>query len=293
MLTGDLKKLFKISTQARRIFDDINNNLGIEASDILMYDFNRQSFFRKESHDIEETLTKLFVSKYSHAAQVYEDKHGKKRLTHVWWKKYQTDDVTISEISYSDIYRIDPVKLIAESVQEIWKKQNPKKDFVSCIRKQFQVIHNDLHENSQKEFKKISNDMLKRFKSGLADLGLFGGHKSWFKQTRNSLNDGVDTKMICSEFIAHSILSAIIALNQILQEELGIKTQAVNLPFCDKERIDRIHPQRLIKICLSHGFIKKVQPSLKAQMFVSNNLKHHKKRYGLRQRFSELFASIA
>ena len=276
VLTGKVEYLFNISNQAVQLLDDINDNLGIEVSDILVYDFNRQFFFRNTPQDIEEKLTQLLVSKYSHSAQVYEDSEGKKKLTHVWWDKYQTDNLTIREVSYSDIYRIDPTKLILGKIKDLWEAKYPKKDFVVSIRRQFHDIHNKLHRESQEDFKKISNTVFKRFKAGFADIGLFGGHKTWFKQERKSFIKNLDKEMTCSEFVAHSILGTMIALNQALQADLGIEERALELPFCDRERIDRIHPERLIKLCVAKGFIHKVQPSLKAQMFISHNLRQQK-----------------
>lgn len=278
VLPSQVQNLYGFSIAAQNILKGVDQDLGVESSDIVMYDFERQFFLKNKRTDTEEKLTKYLVSKYSHAAQVFKAEDGSLRLTHVW-DKYQTDPLTIAEVSYSDIYRINPTKLMSSEARKAWEAKHPGEDFDKKIREQFQGLHNKLHRESQHKFKHISNGDFRRFKAGLADIGIFGAHRGWGEEERISMFDNgkIEDEMICSEFVSRSLVSSMMELNKELQKELGIKDTAVKLPFDPRERLEKIHPQRLVDLCAAQGLVEKVKLSPMAQAFVSQNVKQQRK----------------
>lgn len=278
VLPSKVQDLYGFSITAQNILRDVDKDLGVEPSDIVMYGFERQFFLKNKRTDAEEKFTQHLVSKFSHAAQAFKAVDGSLRLTHVW-DKYQTDPLTIAEVSYSDIYRINPAKLVSSEARKAWEAKHPGEDFDKKIREQFQGLHNKLHRESQQKFKHISNGEFRRFKAGLADLGIFGAHRGWGEEERRSMFDNgkIEDEMICSEFVSRSLVSSMMELNKELQTELGIKDAVVKLPFDPRERLEKIHPQRLVDLCAAQGLVEKVELSPAAQAFVSQNVKKQRK----------------
>ena len=136
------------------------------------------------------------------------------------------------------------------------------KDWKVEVTKMYQDILQEVHEKSQERFEVVKNDKTARFQAGLANFGLYGGHTSRtpqdFSEVHESmlgLNDrSVKEKMICSEFVAKSTVTAFVELN----ERLGVKLDEnniprkpedlVTIPISRKERLERIHPERLITL---------------------------------------------
>ena len=106
----------------------------------------------------------------------------------------------------------------------------------------------------------------------MANFGLAGGHKRWSDregfQSFFDADTPIEKEMICSEFVARSIISSVMELNKQLQAELGTKEEIVKIPFDKKERIKRIHPQRLIELLQESGALEQVPPSKVLTQFV-------------------------
>lgn len=78
--------------------------------------------------------------------------------------------------------------------------------------------------------------------------------------------------MICSEFAARSIGSCIdqtnrlMALDLVANDLIDQEETIIKNPISNKERIDRTHPERLVKILQDSGCITKVQNSKLSQI---------------------------
>ena len=276
--TGKLAELYEQSKQSYALVERINERAVSEerykAGDILMVHSKKSIASKDKKADQETALTHTFISKYGHAAQIYIDpENGTPSISHIYGG-YQADKVQGQDIATADIFRVDPSKLVSKEnavlLDKLYKAEG--KDWKVEVTKMYQDILQEVHEKSQERFEVVKNDKTARFQAGLANFGLYGGHTSRtpqdFSEVHESmlgLNDrSVKEKMICSEFVAKSTVAAFVELN----ERLGIKLDEnniprkledlVTIPISRKERLERIHPERLVTLLDKAGCLTEV-----------------------------------
>ncbi len=277
--TGKLADLYEQSKQSYELVKQINERAVAEnrykAGDILMVHSKRSLASKDKKADQETALTHTFISKYGHAAQIYIDpEKGTPSISHIYGG-YQVDKVQGQDITTADIFRVDPSKLVskenAELLDKLYKAEG--KDWKEEVTKMYQEILQEVHEKSQERFEVVKNDKTARFQAGLANFGLYGGHTSRTSQDFSEVHESmlgindrsVKEKMICSEFVAKSTVAAFVELN----ERLGIKLDEnnvtkgkedlVKIPISQHERLDRIHPERLVTLLDKAGCLTKVK----------------------------------
>jgi hypothetical protein len=274
-----LQALYQNTIKADELINDIQDIFNKEAiyknGDILMTESKLSLITKNKSADFESFLTQNFISKYSHAMQVYIDPETKKaKLSHIYGG-YQSDDVLYSSVITANAFRVDVFKLISPALQSKLKVLYAKegKDFKVEINKLFHENIQKLHANSQARFQELQNDKPQRFRAGLADFGLSGGHHRSDATDRHKVRDAmyerngykIKNKMICSEFVARSTLAALFETNELLIAELNKKDPAnkiktvVDMPL-KKERLQRMHPERLIRLLWKQGCLERIDP---------------------------------
>lgn len=138
-------------------------------------------------------------------------------------------------------------------------------DYKEEIRKNFEKNVQDIHIDNQKRFADISNNKAARFQAGLAEFNVLNGHvrkESNDFHTIHAEMHGTDkkltirNKMICSEFVARSLVSALYETNEYLKKQLG-ETSVINMPF-EKEHLNRLHPQRLVSLLQKEGCLEHI-----------------------------------
>lgn len=276
--TGKLVELYEESKKSYALVKRINECAVSEerykAGDILMVHSQKSIASKDKRVDQETALTHTFISKYGHAAQIYIDPaNGIPSISHIYGG-YQSDKVQGQDIATSDIFRVDPSKLVSKENMEFLNKlyKAEGKDWKVEVTKMYQDILQEVHEKSQETFEIIKNDKTARFRAGLANFGLYGGHTSRtpqdFSEVHKSmlgLNDrSVKEKMICSEFVAKSTVAAFVELNERLRIKLDENNlprkpeDLVEIPISRKERLERIHPERLVTLLDKAGCLTAV-----------------------------------
>lgn len=268
-----LNELNALCSKASHILESIDEILISEGiykpGDILMQHSKKSLASKNKAADKEAKLTNTLISKFDHTAQIYLREDGMPMLSHIVGKYYGDDKVKSQNITTAYIFRIDPSKLVsqenAEKLQELygdkWKEQ---------LQSKLQNIFEDIHTQYQKRFDIIENDYDARYQAGRAKFGFHGGHKE--KQQKDLAVErdkllgrsghSIKKTMICSEFVMKTTLAALIELNDKLNEELGIEeqeTNIINMPISSKERLQHIHPQRLIDLLNKAGCIERVE----------------------------------
>ncbi len=277
--TGKLADLYEQSKQSYELVKQINarsvSKERYKPGDILMVHSKKSHASKDKRADQETALTHTFISKYGHAAQIFLDpEKGTPSISHIYGS-HQVDKVQGQDIATADIFRVDPTKLVskenAELLDKFYKSQG--KDWKEEVSKMYQDIVQEIHEKSQERFEIVKNDKAARFQAGLANFGLYGGHTSRapqdFGEVHESmlgLNDrSVKEKMICSEFVAKSTVAAFVELNERLGQNLDEhnlprgKDDLVRVPISPNERLERIHPQRLVTLLDQAGCLKEVE----------------------------------
>lgn len=280
-LTAKSPKLAELYKQAQRaavLMDNIQQEIARENTfkngDMLLVSFQKQNLFKNElSASRERALTQKFVSKYGHASQFYLNENGQLYQSHVG-TQYSAGQVKPSDLVTGEFFRIDILKLISPENQKKLEAYYSKRnlDYKVEVEKIFHQSIYRLHTQSQERFAVIHNDEARRFQAGLADLHLYGGHHRDTDADRKKIHGamyGVDgstvkNKMVCSEFVVKSTVSALFETNEILTKQLnseGIscETDVVTIPL-KRERLKRVHPERLVKVFDEVGCLTKVEP---------------------------------
>lgn len=266
-----LRKLYAQVNRAAAIFEAIEEHAQLDAyksGDLCMLCSRKALTLKNNTADTETALTHIFISQYGHAAQIYTDPDtGKPALSHIYGK-YQANALNSSDIIISDVFRVDPLKLIGPAMEEKLALYFEERglDYKSEVRSMFEQSIRGLHTNNQERFATIENDKSARFHSGLADFYLYGGHTL---NERNNLNkihhdmyqsERMSKKMICSEFVARSLVAALYETNKQLKEVLGEQDEIIRSVFA-YEHIRRVHPGRLINILQREGCLEQVPQS--------------------------------
>ncbi len=115
-------------------------------------------------------------------------------------------------------------------------------------------------ESNKDRFRRI--DMPGTF-SFLIYRGLFSkfrskkSKKTDFKQIRDRMlgnfyssksNNKGTASMICSEFVAHSTIAALVELNEQLQRETGIDEDIIKMPISKNEDLQRLNPEQFVEV---------------------------------------------
>lgn len=160
---------------------------------------------------------------------------------------------------------LDPLDDKFDKVADVEHQEISKE--LTKIRKQASILR----------FNKISNDS-----SRIGDVGfwvgpkaLTEGHKQVFdKNDVRSISEKMfnattdEKKMLCSEYAVKSQLSVIDQLNKLTSYDLmaagfiNKEETVVKNPVPDNERLDRVHPGRLVEILKSSGALSKVETNI-------------------------------
>ncbi|WP_298625403.1 hypothetical protein [uncultured Legionella sp.] len=256
-----------------------------ESGDLVMNHSKKSLSLKNKSAGLEVALTHNFISEYGHAAQVFIDPEtGAPTFSHIWGE-HQIDRVKVADMAISDTFRVDVIKLISPEMQEKLKEHYSKQglDYKKEIKNLYQENVQRLLVASKERLEGVKNDKAARFQAGWADFGLYGGHHDSDAIDRSDVHgvmygkDGykINDKMICSEFVAKSVVAAIFETNEQLQKQMleaGVVNDAehiVRVPL-EKERLSRIHPQRLIVLLRKEGCLEEVKKSSFLNLLINN-----------------------
>lgn len=279
--SSKLKKLHLQATRSAELIEKIEQHMAeeqlFECGDLVMNHSKKSLALKNKSANREVALTHTFISKYGHAAQVYFDPEtNAPTFSHIWGE-YQTDVVRVADIAISDIFRVDVTRLVVPAMQIKLEAyySNQGLDYKEEIEKLYQENMQRLLVESKERFEGVKNDKAARFKAGWADYGFYGGHHEATVADRRDVHGvmygkgehKIKDKMICSEFVANSVVAAIYETNDALQQqmrdagfEVSTDENIISIPL-KKERLSRVHPQRLINLLHAEGCLVQVNQS--------------------------------
>lgn len=277
-----LKKLFKEAKQSSGLVNAIEEKFEKECeeyttgSDILMKDIVLEERFDKGLKPMEflRWLCKIFVSRYSHAAKIYKggiEGEKKAQLSHVVGK-YVDESLDFETVSYSHLFRMD-VSVLIPKEHHAKLKEKYGDHWVRIMNEKFDDIQNNLHKKRMS----MENDGSRIIKAGVAV-----GREYWFKERDDEkihdrfYKNGESQKanMICSEFVANTTIAALVELNNVLVNELGLdpqqKPQIVRNPIGKSVRIKKITPEGFINILKKEGCLVEIdRPPLIGKVFAN------------------------
>lgn len=244
-----LKHLSQVAEKAIAALDQFDQHLiaraQLQTGDLILNRFDLIDKVKPERSQIDSWLNRHLISNYQHASHVIIGSDGQPYQSHIL-SDHQYTKIHSTDLLTSDIYR---------PLFNQFKTLNAAHIPNATLRQYFEEEFRALHENNQ-SLKRIQNGFWIRIKAGAAQYGFFGGHKKKtgpndFNTVHNELSDEQNSKkpMICSEFVARSMGSAIEAVNKRLNTEQqdanpNLPIEYLENPFKD-EILENITPGHL------------------------------------------------
>ncbi len=242
-----------------------------KSGDIILSDIDQNALFYNKQLSTKDRVVKL-VTKHGHAATIVNDQ-GSLRLMHIM-DKYKVDNLTPEELLFSDVYRIELSKLLTEDAKKAAENKYGNK-WEEKINDVYSKVHKEeftKSENSGKYYS-IENSGSKMNKIGLKSFMPWGNTK-FFQYDWNRMRDKFERetenreeKMVCSEFASRLAIVSIMKSNEKLQKDLGIESNTLNIPFSQKEDLNAVYPDRLVKILKKAKCVTQI-PAIKQLQFV-------------------------
>lgn len=182
---NNFKKIFTnikdANIQINNLQKELDTKRGLyKSGDLMMYLTSKTSAIKNRQNWLEHEgkLEEIFVTKYNHAAPIYIDKNNQDKIigqkSDVWGKQ-RLDKIKTDEILESEIYRIDPTKLVnkefikhLENTDYGYKNDNNgnqvKITWQEMIRNRYEELSYALHDGIQaSQVKKINQEINKQY----------------------------------------------------------------------------------------------------------------------------------
>lgn len=217
-----------------------------------------------------ENLIRKLITKHGHASKIYTN--NTTTISHINPGPIE-GDFSMRDYLYSDIYQIDISTLIPV-------KQKSKlelafgRNWQEVINGIYKDIEREIHDGTVRKFSSLSaSPTSEQYKTGLASLMPFGlGHKQFSKNDFHKIHEQVfgtfyrqgHHHLLCSEFVAHTTIAALVELNNRLTTKLSEKGivaepgEIVKIPIGKHENLHRMHPDRLLAVLKKTNCIRKV-----------------------------------
>ncbi|MBA2369623.1 MAG: hypothetical protein H0V82_11450 [Candidatus Protochlamydia sp.] len=270
-------KAANLLAQAQKIF---SKQTDYQAGDIVANIGRQKIEMAGRKADGGEEVHFRLITPYCHGAKIYKNE-GKTILSHVVGAYFQEEWKMVDD-AYSEVWRLDVAALIPAQQHALMEEKYGKR-WKEILQKKFQAIENHIQQNKNNQFTDLENSYDRRFAAGKADY-IWGGHfaktdHDFEKMADQMLGEREDkehmTDMICSEFSSKTTLAALVKLNRDLTKELekfliekgevelGQKLKAdknvLELPFDRKERMELIHPGRMIDLLVKRNCVHKLE----------------------------------
>lgn len=211
---------------------------------------------------------KSYFFKFGHSSMHSQDDKGNPQIFHIN-PEMSYDEMHIERILFSNYYKVNIHKLInpqlLTSLKTIYGDE-----FEDKLNAQFQAIENSIHSKFYAYAHHFeiaeTRDM---YLSGISDFIPFG-HKQLrrnnFEQIADELLSNIDHRpMLCSEFSANILITAINELNKKIANDMqkaGLQPvkNTIHIPFGEHENLHRVHPDRLLKILKDANCVEKYVP---------------------------------
>jgi len=173
---------------------------------------------------------------------------------------------------------------------ELWDRTENDEAWIDYLEGEVEVLEGRSSELGEY---KLRNDAerLESVANWVGPEAVIKGHNKWFagdnsvrEMSQKMFNATPDQSvMICSEFAARSIASSMDQLNRITALDLyaaGLtenrEEKVVKNPISKHERLDRVHPGRLVSILEKAGCVEKVENKFLSQIMQTENVSKSK-----------------
>lgn len=298
--SSELKQLIKDYKECSAVKDQIefklNKYSNNKSGDLIFQDYDKLCKYRQITQDFDDKQQTWALGLPLHHAAVSVKIDGEDKISHIL-DEYEYENFALRDKATMSCYRLDPTKLLTSNPQmqnlinEMYISEGT--DAITGLRNMYQDIQTRLHTKMKQDpqgefvnrFTGLKSSIKRRRDSGIAEIFErlhLGRHKpNQFKELRTELSSASDfnsKEMICSEFAAKTLLTAImeqeeelyIKLVDYLVSKRGMPVQQARalvgaqplfqLPVSDREVLRKINPTRFLKLLTNHKCITKIEP---------------------------------
>lgn len=207
-------------------------------------------------------------------------------------KGHKFNQFRIRDEACCEVWRVNPNCLLKKEgkafqiLSELHRKKgiNTKRR----VKKLYQKAERRIHENTK--LCDLKFDRFKAFLSAIMDFGWRGGHKKktktfydFFKlhrQFTGGFGSEKSNRMFCSEFVVKATIAALVELDKMLQQEIDSVIPAesfdsempfIKIPFDRGEKVNYVHPGRMIRLLQDAQCVEKIKPSILIQSLFSGS----------------------
>lgn len=235
-------------------------------------------------------LQRYLITQYQHEGTIIPfDKFSNKLNISEVTASWGVNELPFATLAFSDVYRINPTKLISDESSAILKQIYFDK-YDKEISGLFQQIERELHETkeSTEKFKNIKNSKERRMNAGKAKY-------QFWKNLRRKPSDfgklhdkfygekiSIGETMICSEFASKTNIAALMELDKRLrvkivkeledtnQRDLAEKYRSGELKVIDLSlyshgKLKHLYPGKFVQLLASRKAVEKVEPPMVLQ----------------------------
>ena len=259
---------------------------------IVFDDTQKKSAVYDKAPSFFDTVANWFVTKYNHASKMFTNQQNKSTLSHANIERTATNEFSMREYLYADIYKIKIEALIPQEQQKSLRLALGE-NWQQTVNALYANIEREIHDNTVQRFSKVNTSVSwwRHIKTALYNCIPFGiGYKKFSTNDFNKIHQQVfgefykkgDHRLMCSEFVAHTTIAALVKLDAHLKEvleqynkkmEKQNKTQItiptdrlVTIPFGEHEDLELMHPERLLQVLQEHHCVEKANAVPKAVM---------------------------
>lgn len=280
MLSNQSNKSFEMLSKMEKSFQI---PITTKPGRIVLSNAKKVSCILGECMSFFEKMVAKFINKHLHASKVYTRTQGEFQ-SHIFNMGPDNNQFEMRDYLYSDIYRIDIGALIpSEQRSNLNKVFGAKWEHV--ISNMYANIERQIHDSTQEKFRSLSaGSKWEQYKSGLASLFFGLGHKKFQANDFDKIHDQVFSQfyqtgkhhMLCSEFVAHTTIAALVELNRKLEtimiaRDPNFRGPVIKIPFGKHEDLRRMYPDRLLKVLRDHHCLIKESPTPIIKGFFKKN----------------------
>lgn len=194
---------------------------------------------------------------------------------------YKEENFSLRNYLYSDIYKLNLIKLITPANQDVLKKHLGV-NWLEILQNKYTAIERQLHDEAMETHAGIiaEGGMLRFARTAMTsfsqnlvsdDHSDASIHEEIFRRNKWEKMGG-DRKLLCSEFVGKTLIASIYELNDGLIRELGeqgIKVEKLlNSPIDQKETLSILTPERLLTCLKKNGVVEMVAPISELSQFI-------------------------
>lgn len=275
-ILGNLSELYNLASKAFTIFEKLNENyqrsMIILPGSFALDDTQKKTILKNINLDILEQLAGTIITGHSHATRLSStfDEKAKKQniqISHIN-PHYKVEKFDLLDFLYSDIYKLELSKLISDPGKKILTEKFGER-WLNHLNRMFKIAERKLHDDSLIRLAGLTalTDFEMRLAVAPSLMGKYLGHMQLSKTNFQDIHakmyghfyETQPTRILCSQFVAHTLIAALVEVNKELRNTLSVDKDIIQLPISPHEKLSIMHPDRLLAALKEKDCVRRIE----------------------------------